>query len=377
MPYIEDNAPIAVAEALAKGFTLPSFWYTDSNHFKFEQALIFERNWQYISHARELAREGDFVTSTIGRVPIIVTRDEAGELHGLVNVCRHRAHAVAEGTGNRRTLQCPYHGWTYNLDGSLRTAPRADREAAFIESELGLLPVPIETWGSFVFANLAPKPVPLTRVLGQLPTLMESYGFDFSSLHHRKRIVYDLKANWKVYVENSVECYHCPVAHSGLTSVVDMRPEVYKLTAEHYVLTHESQLRRRKDEAEHIGPLLERPSGIPEFQFYYVWPSFMIAPSPSRLWVGMFEPLDECTTRVVTDFYFAPSLSDEIVEESIAFSDQVLREDQQLVESVQRGLHSGRVEYGRLLPESESLVRHFQMLVYTAVKEDQSAPGRV
>jgi phenylpropionate dioxygenase-like ring-hydroxylating dioxygenase large terminal subunit len=355
----------AVKTALASGMTLPSSWYTSRDYFELEQTLIFERTWQCVGHMRQLARGGDFLTSTIGRVPVVVTRDDAGGLHGLVNVCRHRAHEVAHGTGNRKTLQCPYHGWTYNLDGSLRVAPRADRELTFDKAELGLLAVRIDSWGPFVFANLDPKGRSLRDVLGGLPELMSSYEFDFARLEHRKRIVYELATNWKVYVENSIECYHCPVAHLGLTSVVEMDPDVYKLTADDLVMTHESRLRAKSEGGR--GPLLERPSGIPEFQFYYVWPSFMIAPSPNRLWVGIFEPLDEGSTRVVTDFYFGEGFSDDAVEESIAFSDQVLREDQALVESVQRGLRSGRVEYGRLLPKSETLVGHFQWLVHGAL----------
>jgi len=354
-----------VADSLKAGLTLPSSWYTTRDYFELEQRRIFDRAWICVGHTRELARGGDYLTARIGSVPIVVTRDDDGELHGLVNVCRHRAHEVARGTGNRRTLQCPYHGWTYNLDGSFRAAPRADRELACERSDLGLLNVRVACWGPFVFTNLDASAPTLDNVLGGLPELLSSYGFDFSRLEHRRQVVYELATNWKVYVENSIECYHCPVAHSDLTRVVEMSPDVYKLTAANFVMTHESRLRDRGGDGS--GPLLERRDEIPEFQFYYVWPSFMIAPSPNRLWVGVFEPLDERSTRVVTDFYFGDGFSDGVVEESIAFSDQVITEDKALVESVQRGLRSGRVEYGRLLPESEKLIKHFQQLVFAAL----------
>jgi choline monooxygenase len=364
----EQPAFEGVAEVLENGLTLPSSWYTNRAYFELEQRLIFERTWICVGHTRQLARGGDYLTATIGRVPLVVTRDDGGELHGLVNVCRHRAHEVAQGVGNRKTLQCPYHGWTYNLDGSLRAAPRADRELDFDKSELGLLNVRLACWGPFVFANLDADAPSIEDVLGGVPEVLSSYGFDFSRLEHRKQIVYELATNWKVYVENSIECYHCPVAHSALTSVVEMDPDVYKLRAADFVMTHESRLRNKV--GDEPGPLLERPKDIPEFQFYYVWPSFMIAPSPNRLWVGVFEPLEENSTRVVTDFYFGDGFPDEVVEESIAFSDQVLTEDKALVESVQRGLRSGRVEHGRLLPQSETLVRHFQQLVLAGLTRD-------
>jgi phenylpropionate dioxygenase-like ring-hydroxylating dioxygenase large terminal subunit len=131
-------------------------------------------------------------------------------------------------------------------------------------------------------------------------------------------------------------------------------------------MTHESTLRDSTGAEADRGPLLEQRTGVPEFQFYYVWPSFMIAPSPKRLWLGTFEPIDAHRTRVRTEFYFEPGLDDETVDRSAAFSDQVLLEDRTLVESVQRGLRSGRVPYGRLLPRSERLLRHFQRLVLGA-----------
>ncbi len=374
MTTIDEDSLAAAADALTRERTLPATWYSDAAHFEVEQDRVFARSWQYVAHTGELASPGDYVTARIGRVPIVLTRDAAGRIRGLVNVCRHRGHEVAEGSGNRRTLQCPYHGWTYDLDGSLRGAPRADMEGDFDRSELCLLPVRVEMWEPFVFATLADDAPPLAEALGSVPQLMEAYGFQFGALEHRKRIEYTIEANWKVYVENSLECYHCPIAHPALTDAVEMSTEIYRLSADRFVMTHESRLRASGRGDASAGPLLGRRHGVPEFQFYYLWPSFMIAPSPGRLWLGTFRPIDENRTLVITDFYFEAGLPAEAVDASAAFSDQVLREDRALVESVQRGLRSNAVPYGRLLPESERLLRHFQELVLGAMRATASGP---
>jgi phenylpropionate dioxygenase-like ring-hydroxylating dioxygenase large terminal subunit len=375
MTTIDEDSIAAAAAALTREWTLPATWYTDHAHFELERDRVFARSWQYVAHTAELASPGDYVTAGIGRVPIVVTRDAAGRIRGLVNVCRHRSHEVAEGSGNRRTLQCRYHGWTYNLDGTLRAAPRADLEASFERSELCLLPVRVAVWEPFVFATLADDAPPLLEVLGSVPQLMDDYGFQFAALEHRKRIEYTIEANWKVYVENSLECYHCPIAHPALTHAVEMDTEIYRLSADRFVMTHESRLRASGQGAASAGPLLGRRHGVPEFQFYYLWPSFMIAPSPGRLWLGTFRPVDANRTLVITDFYFEAGLPSETVDASAAFSDQVLQEDRALVESVQRGLRSNAVPHGRLLPESEQLLRHFQELVLRAVSEYAGTSG--
>jgi phenylpropionate dioxygenase-like ring-hydroxylating dioxygenase large terminal subunit len=364
------SAHVDVAGAVAaldRGLTLPAEWYTSREHHERELEAVFARSWHYVGTTHDLAAPGDYVTTRIGTVPVVVTRDGSGALHGLVNVCRHRCHEVAQGSGNRKTLQCPYHGWTYDLDGRLRNAPRADAEASFDPTDIALLPVRVEAWEPFVFAALDDGVPPLHEALGPVPELMTRYGFHFGGLERRRRIEYAIDANWKVYVENSLECYHCPVAHPGLARAVDTRPEVYQLGADGWVMTHESRLRDAARGEGDNGPLLELRADVPEFQFYYLWPTFMIAPSPKRLWLGTLQPIDVGRTLVVTDFYFEPGLPDDTVDRSVEFSDQVLREDRELVESVQRGLASGRVEHGRLLPASERLLRHFQALVAGAL----------
>ncbi|MBA2331952.1 MAG: Rieske (2Fe-2S) protein, partial [Actinobacteria bacterium] len=151
--------------------TIPFDWYDDPAVLRLEREQIFHRAWQYAGRSDQVAEPGSFFTCDAGEIPIVVVRDKDGTLRAFLNVCRHRGSLVCEGEGRRETLQCPYHAWTYALDGSLRAAPRADREAGFDRSELGLLPVQVDVWGPFVFVNPDPAAAPLAETLGELPEL--------------------------------------------------------------------------------------------------------------------------------------------------------------------------------------------------------------
>ena len=153
------------------GRTLPFDWYSDPAVLRLERERIFRRSWQYAGRADQVAGAGAFFTCEAGDIPIVVVRDREGVLRAFVNVCRHRGSLVCEGEGRRETLQCPYHAWTYDLDGSLRAAPRSDREPGFEKEELGLVPVRVEAWGPFVFVNPDVEAAPLAELLGELPEL--------------------------------------------------------------------------------------------------------------------------------------------------------------------------------------------------------------
>src|SRR5689334_16248021 len=163
-----------LASGTAQG-TLPWSWYSDPELLRHEQEHIFRRGWQYAGPVEHAAQPGDFFTCSVGDVPVVVTRDAAGELHALLNVCRHRGSIVAQGSGNRATLQCPYHAWTYELDGRLRAAPRAGEIDV---AAVAVLALAVETWGPVVFVNPDPAPAPLEDVLGPVPQLRRGGGIE-------------------------------------------------------------------------------------------------------------------------------------------------------------------------------------------------------
>ena len=357
-----------VLDALERGYTLPASWYADPAVLRLEHERIFRRSWQYAGRADQVADAGTYFACRVGDVPVVVTRDRRGKLRAFANVCRHRGHEVARGEGRRETLQCAYHAWTYGLDGELRAAPRADREAAFDRRELSLLPVSVETWGPFAFVNPDPEARPLADALGELPALLARGGIDVESLRFRERISWHVEANWKVAAENYLECYHCLVAHAGFVRVVDVDPAVWRLEADGLLL---SQFGPARDGSEDGRREYDPRGAVADGQFHLVWPSTCVNVMPGRgnLSIGPLLPAGPERTERFLDYFFAPDTPDEWIADLMAFDDQVGREDASLVESVQRGLRSGMVEHGRLLPESERLVQAFQRLVAEALAD--------
>ncbi len=338
--------------------TLPYGWYTDPEILRREQERIFGSAWQYVGHTGQLAQPGYFATR-VGRTPVVVTRDRKGVLRGFVNVCRHRGFPVAEGEQRRETLQCPYHAWTYGLDGRLRAAPRSDEEPEFPQDELGLLPVAVETWGPFVFANAGPGPEALSQALGSLPAQVAELGLDVDSLVHHSRWEAEIEANWKIVCENFLECYHCQVAHPGFSEVIDVSPEAYVLSSEGHLSTQRGPLRTANP-----------TDVVPRAQFHFLWPNLgiNIFPGEPNISIGPIVPRTPERTDRFLDYFFGPDVSQAWIDDLLAFDDQVGREDRILVEGVQRGVGSGALERGVLMSRSEQLIGHFQALTAAALE---------
>jgi phenylpropionate dioxygenase-like ring-hydroxylating dioxygenase large terminal subunit len=343
--------------------TLPFSWYSDPAVYALEQERIFRRTWQYVGRVGLVSEPGSFAAVRAGEVPVLLVRDREGALRAFLNVCRHRGSILVDGEGRRETIQCPYHAWTYSLDGSLRRAPRAERDADFDPSEVGLVSLSVDRWGPLVFVNPDPDTAPLAETLGELPELVASAGIDLDSLEHRLHVEYTVEANWKIAAENFLECYHCQVAHPGLAKLLDTSADAYRLeTAEWYSTQY--------------GPLRENGSGpydargeIERGQFHFLWPNLKlnIEPGPPNLSLGPLVPDGPAHTLGFFDYFFAPGVSDEWLSEFMAFEDQVSAEDRVLVERVHRGVASGMLGQGRLMGDSERLIAHFDGLVRDAL----------
>jgi phenylpropionate dioxygenase-like ring-hydroxylating dioxygenase large terminal subunit len=339
--------------------TLPYSWYTDPEILRREEELILRPAWQYVGHTGQLATPGYFATK-VGRTPVVVTRDRDGSLRGFINVCRHRGFALAEGEASRETLQCPYHAWTYGLDGRLRKAPRSEEEPEFLQHELGLVPVAVGTWGPFVFANAGPDPEPLAQALGSLPAQVAELGLDVDSLVHHSRWEAEVEANWKIVSENFLECYHCQVAHPAFSELIDVSPDAYLLATDGRLSTQHGPPRT-------VAPADE----LPRSQFHFLWPNLgiNILPGHPNFSIGPFVPLTPERTYRFLDYFFGPDVEQSWIDELIAFDNQVGQEDVGLVEGVQRGMASGALEHGFLMSRSEQLIGHFQALTAAALAE--------
>jgi phenylpropionate dioxygenase-like ring-hydroxylating dioxygenase large terminal subunit len=339
--------------AVASGrLTSPWLWYRDPAVLDREDDAIFRRTWQYVG----VLDEQNVIPGWAGRVPVVIVRDEAGEERAFVNVCRHRGSVVVEEPGSRKSLQCAYHAWTYALDGSLRSAPRGEELGD--RSDLSLVEIRLGPWGRFRFVNLDDDAPPLEEVLGEIPEMLAEGGIDVDGLAFHHREDWEVAANWKIAVENFLECYHCAVAHPGFSAVVETSPDRYRLEPGRWHLSQFGQLKE--------------PGGapLPEGQFHLIWPNTGINVFPGRpnLSIGSFLPSAADRTRRTLDYFFAPGEDEDWIAEFLEFDDQVGREDTRLVESVQRGAGSGVIPEGRLLPESEQLVARFQALVREALR---------
>ncbi len=353
---------------LEDGWTLPASWYSDPGVYAVERERVFARAWHYAGPAEWVADPGSFFAAQVGHVPVAIVRGKEGALRGFVNVCRHRGHMVVDGQGCRETLQCPYHAWTYDLDGSLRRAPRADREPGFDPSGLSLLPVAVGVWGPFVFANADPEAPPFEEWLGELPAIVAESGLDLTRVRFHSHHEWPIASNWKIAIENFLECYHCPTAHPGFSKVVDVSPDAYRLQVH---ATFSSQVGAvRASVLSGNGRASYTPSDdVTQAQYHFLFPATTvnIAPGIPNVALERWLPDGSGRTIEVTDYFFEPDAPPGEIEELMAWDSQVAEEDTALVESVQRGLDSRTVLQGRLLPESEQLIADFQRRVRDAV----------
>jgi phenylpropionate dioxygenase-like ring-hydroxylating dioxygenase large terminal subunit len=327
--------------------SLPWSWYSDPDVLRREQERIFRHTWQYVGHSGSVERVGERFAAWAGKVPVLVLRAEDG-VRAFLNVCRHRGSLLVDSAGNGKSVQCPYHAWTYDLDGSLRAAPRSDREPEFDAEGLSLVPLRTESWGPFLFVNPDVEAPPLAETLGPLHDLVPVDDLVFHS-----RDDYELAANWKIACENFLECYHCPVAHKGFSAAYDVDPDEYRLVPT----------------SDHVLSQFAPSRGEGEGQFHFVWPNLKLnayAGAPN-LSIGPVLPVVPERTSGFLDYFFAPDADPTWVEELLAFDRQVGAEDRVLVERVQKGVRSGLVAEGHLLGESEQLVAHFQQLVVAAI----------
>jgi len=359
-----------VADEAKSGALVTSFpvsWYTDPAVLEIEKKEIFAKSWQYVGTTEDLTRPGDFVTVQLGDVPVVVTRSDEG-MHALVNVCRHRFHEVASGSGNARRLVCPYHAWSYDMAGNLCNAPREDRIEGFDRTQLPLKKLPVAVWGAMVFVSLDPDVTPFEEWAGPLRQMLSGIGVEVNDLVHRKRTEMRIQGNWKVVAENFLECYHCVPAHPSYTKTFDVgRSEGYPFEANGEWMTART-LPRERLLAEPLLAPYNMAGPVEVNQNDFLWPNFATwaFPGEGNLLVYSFAPVTPTETLAYFDYFLSPNISEEETEKIKAFVDEVGWEDVKLIESVQRGVAGGRVPEGVLVPD-EGQVAAFQALVRSAV----------
>jgi choline monooxygenase len=348
--------------------TVPWSWYSDPAILDLELERIFRRSWQYAGHLGELQGPGSYFPSATGPVPVVITLDGDGTLRGFVNVCRHRGAIVATDAAKRGTLQCPYHAWTYGLDGRLRAAPRGDDDPALEASCMGLVPVSVATWGPFVFTNADPDAEPLSAALGDLPEVVASHGLEIESLRFNRRVQYEIRCNWKIALENFLECYHCPVNHPGLVDVIDERRlelQAVGLRTSQFAPVHQRSL-------EGQGPIdVHGEIGSAQNHLWFPTMKFNVLPGHPNLSIGPLWPTGPDTCATYLDYWFGDSADEQWIDELFTFDGQVGAEDVALVEAAQRGSSVGIIDRGWVLGGAETLIGYFQDYVRDRLGLDQ------
>jgi len=348
---------------LENAFTIPAPWYTDTGVADLEREAVFGRAWQAIGRMDQVAAPGQYFTAAIAGEPLLAARGADGVLRGFFNVCRHHAAAVAtEPCGRAQLFQCPYHGWKYGLDGTLKGAPEFHGVRGFDREQNGLVPVRVEEWERFVFATLDAHAPPLADFLGELKGLVAPLKLDRLTPHSRKS--YTLNCNWKVFVDNYLDGgYHVPHLHKGLNSVLDYAHYTIE-TGENYSLQSSPMVASDEDAAVAAARCGNRA------YYFWLYPNFMINVYEGVMDTNLVVPLGVDRTRVDFDFYFAGAgAADEARNAaSVAVSDTVQEEDLGICESVQRGLGSRAYGAGRLSARREAGEHLFHRLLARDLK---------
>ena len=342
--------------------------YIDPRFLEMEKSAIFHRSWQFVCHEEKLRESGSYVTADIQGQSIFVTRSEDGALRAFYNVCKHRAHELLSGEGRTKLITCPYHAWTYRLDGRLHAARRSEQIENFDREKICLTGVQVEVFCHFVFVNLDPGAESLAAQSGDLADEILSYAPDLADLTFAHRLTYRIQANWKAVVDNFLECYHCPVAHHDFVSLIDM--DTYQVTTHGIYSSHMAKATSDANDAYSIDG-----ATVTDHAVWFLWPNMTLMRYPGRgnFMAWRFYPVNEHETYEVFDFFLETAEPNEDEQEAIRFIDDVLQpEDIALVESVQRGMNTPAFEQGRYLVDpggsgmSEHAVHHFHGLVLDA-----------
>jgi len=347
---------------IAKAWTLPSSLYTGASVFAAEKERIFARTWQVVGHASQVARPGDFFTTELVGEPLVFVRGLDGKLRGFYNVCRHRAGPPAEGCGSRKLFRCGYHGWTYGLDGALISATEIEGVEGFRPEDFALAPVRTEEWFNLVFANLDTEAPPLRESLGELPKQAEK--FPFPEMKPFERRTYDMKCNWKTYVDNYLEGYHLPCVHPGLNRELDYNAyvvEPYARGSDGYV--------RQFSPIRGAQPGDTTPRRYQEARedlttdYFWIFPNWMLNCYPDNVSLNIVLPLEPERSLAIFEWYLPEKdHSASAAKESVEFSDQIQIEDVMICEAVQKNLRSRSYLRGRFSVKQEKGVHAFHRM---------------
>jgi choline monooxygenase len=345
--------------------TIPSSWYIDKDFYDHELKTVFSQSWQLAARADQLTEPGQYVTTNIAGEPVVIVRGNDGELRGFFNVCRHHAAAVMTAAEGKATqLRCPYHGWTYSLEGELKGTPDFSGVCDFDRASNGLVSLDIAEWENWVFVKLIQGlAVSLEEFLGE-DLVAQTSGLELKDLHWFERRHYHFDCNWKVFVDNYLDGgYHVPYLHKGLDSVLDYSNYMIE-NGKHHCL--QWSLIVSEGAETQTGAVRKGDRAL----YYWIYPNFMINWYDGVMDTNLVVPRGVDQTEVIFDFYFPDVVSNDARQRnlaSVAVGQRIQDEDVAICKSVQRGLNSRAYNSGRLSVRREAGEHLFHRLLHADV----------
>jgi Rieske 2Fe-2S family protein len=352
----------------------------DPDWYEWERHHIFSCEWLFAGHIFQWPGRGSGVTCQIAGQPFLFLLQDDGSVRGFHNVCRHRGALLVDQpypSCTKGIVTCPYHGWSYNLDGSLRAAPHLD--ATVDRDSLGLVPVAARIWAGFVFAQLEHRQVALHESWSELGQLLDRW--DIPNLTAARELTYDVRANWKVLFQNYSECYHCPLVHPALNRLSPYQGTENQFTAGP-ILGGPMRLAEGVDSmtttSRRVAPPLPGLTEKDRRSVYYftLFPSCFLSLHPDYVMVHSLQPVTHDRTRIHCQFFFQTEVADSDgfdATPAVEFWDLTNRQDWEVCERVQRGALSSTFQPGPY-SDRESMVaafdRHYLDVVADAQKGD-------
>ncbi|MGO9087184.1 MAG: aromatic ring-hydroxylating oxygenase subunit alpha [Candidatus Sulfotelmatobacter sp.] len=363
------QAAFEIEAEIGRAWTLSARLYTEASVFAAEKEKIFAGTWQVVGHASQVANPGDYFTAELEDEPLLLARGIDGKLRGFYNVCRHRAGPPAEGCGSRKLFRCGYHGWTYGLDGALVSATEIEGVEGFRAEDFALKPVRTEEWFNLVLVNLDAEATPLKESLGGI--VEQTVKFPFAEMKLFERRTYDMKCNWKTYVDNYLEGYHLPSVHPGLNRELDYN--AYAVEPYAWYVRQSSPIRGAQPGDATARRYQEARAGQASSltaDYFWVFPNWMLNCYPDNVSLNIVRPLEPERSLVIFEWYLpekdhgAPA-----ARASVEFSEQIQREDMKICETVQRNLRSRSYTRGRYSVKQEKGVHAFHRMYAECMKK--------
>lgn len=364
----------SIAAGPAPVKSLPARYYTDEGIFKNEQQGLLASTWQFAGHVSMLTNTGDYFAFEIAGQSLFCIRDRSGAINTFYNVCQHRAHELVSGCGNTRALTCPYHAWTYELTGELKTGPNINSVVGFERNTICLQSARTEIFLGFIFVNLDPDASPMDNWYPDVRHELNAYVPEIDRLQLQQWISVVEKCNWKVSVENYSECYHCQLNHKTFATGI-IKPGTYDIQPQGYCLRHTTECQNLDSMSYAIDPDANAHAG--DYSSWFLWPAFSFQVYPGNILnTYHWRPLAVDSVEVWRGWYNIDGQASEVIGQLAQQDrDTTVEEDIGLVESVQRGLNNRGYRPGPLVVDpahglnSEHSVQTLQTWMRDAVDQ--------